>query len=213
MVKKNALIRRLPAVETLGSASVICSDKTGTLTQNKMTLKKLWVDGERDTENTIGNNSERARLMLLYASLCCDAKAEFTKEGERFIGDPTETAILSAAHENGIDGAEIEKTCPRLFERPFDSDRKLMTTVNKIAGKNGVMVKGVLELRCKNTFTAEMVGKTETLQVVSRKASAMLGRPVKVVTVDLSMKPSGNARMENLLRFGRDHSDIINMKE
>lgn len=78
---------------------------------------------------------------------------------------------------------------------------------------HGVMVKGVLELRCKNTFTAEMVGKTETLQVVSRKASAMLGRPVKVVTVDLSMKPSGNARMENLLRFGRDHSDIINMKE
>ena len=78
---------------------------------------------------------------------------------------------------------------------------------------HGVMVKGVLELHCKNTFTAEMVGKAETLQVVSRKASAMLGRPVKVVTVDLSAKPTGNSRMENLLRFGRDHSDIINMKD
>ena len=77
----------------------------------------------------------------------------------------------------------------------------------------GVLVKGVLELRCKNTFTAEMVGKTETLQIVSRKASALLGRPVKVITVDLSAKPSGNARMEKLLNFGRNHSEIINMKE
>ena len=75
------------------------------------------------------------------------------------------------------------------------------------------MVNGVLELRCKNTFTADMVGKAETLQIVSRKASAQLGRPVKVVAVDLSAKPAGNSRMESLLNFGRSHSDIINMKE
>ncbi|MGM9604837.1 MAG: DNA polymerase III subunit gamma/tau [Faecousia sp.] len=77
----------------------------------------------------------------------------------------------------------------------------------------GVMVNGVLELRCRNTFTAEMIGKSETLQIVSRKASAQLGRSVKVVTVDLSAKPLGNPRMENLLNFGRSHSDIIHMKE
>lgn len=77
----------------------------------------------------------------------------------------------------------------------------------------GVMVNGVLELRCKNTFTADMVGKAETLQIVSRKASAQLGRPVKVVAVDLSARPAGNSRMESLLNFGRSHSDIINMKE
>ena len=77
----------------------------------------------------------------------------------------------------------------------------------------GVMVKGVLELRCKNSFTAEMIGKSETLEIVSRKASAQLGRPVKVITVDLTAKPSGNSRMESLLQFGRNHSDIVNMKE
>ena len=77
----------------------------------------------------------------------------------------------------------------------------------------GVMVKGVLELRCRNTFTADMIGKKEILEIVSRKASAQLGRPVKVITVDLSARPAGNSRMENLLTFGRNHSDIVNMKE
>lgn len=77
----------------------------------------------------------------------------------------------------------------------------------------GVMVKGVLELRCKNTFTAEMIGKAEILEVVSRKASAQLGRPVKAVTVDLTARPAGNSRMESLLNFGRTHSDIVNMKD
>ena len=77
----------------------------------------------------------------------------------------------------------------------------------------GVMVKGVLELRCKNSCTAGMIGKSESLEIVSRKASAQLGRPVKVITVDLTSKPSGNSRMESLLNFGRNHSDIVNMKE
>lgn len=77
----------------------------------------------------------------------------------------------------------------------------------------GVLVKGVLELRCKNTFTAEMIGKAEILEVVSRKASAQLGRPVKAVTVDLTARPAGNSRMESLLNFGRTHSDIVNMKD
>ena len=76
----------------------------------------------------------------------------------------------------------------------------------------GVMRNGVLELRCKNSFTADMIGKPEILEVVARKATVQLGRPVKVVTVDMSSKPS-NARLDDLLRFGRSHSDIINMKE
>ena len=77
----------------------------------------------------------------------------------------------------------------------------------------GVMVKGVLELRCNNSFTAEMIGKNEILEIVARKASALLERPVKVITVDLTSKPTGNSRMESLLQFGRNHSDIVNMKE
>lgn len=81
------------------------------------------------------------------------------------------------------------------------------------APMRGVLVGGTLELRCKNTFTAEMIGKAEILEVVSRKASAQLGRPVKAVAVDLTARPAGNSRMENLLNFGRTHSDIVNLKD
>ena len=86
-----------------------------------------------------------------------------------------------------------------------------------VAGENapvqGALVKGTLELRCKNTFTAEMIGKAETLEIVSRKASALLGSPIKAATVDLSSKPARNARMESLLNFGRNHSDIVHVKD
>ena len=102
MVKKNALIRRLPAVETLGSASVICSDKTGTLTQNRMTLVKAYVDGASSVEEINTHNSETLRQLLQYASLCCDGTVIFRDNEEQHIGDPTETAIVYAAHKNNI---------------------------------------------------------------------------------------------------------------
>ncbi|MFR6278483.1 MAG: ATPase, partial [Acutalibacter sp.] len=94
MVRKNALIRRLPAVETLGSASVICSDKTGTLTQNRMTLVRLWVDGQRELETVSAQNSQAARRLLHYGALCCDGSVLYKEDGtEQHIGDPTETSI------------------------------------------------------------------------------------------------------------------------
>ena len=152
MVKRNALIRRLPAVETLGSASVICSDKTGTLTQNRMTLTRLWVEGEQSLEEVGTENSEAARRMLLLASLCCDGFVTFEADGtERHIGDPTETSILVAAHKNGMDQEKLQAQYPRRAELPFDSDRKLMTTVNEINGKIVAIVKGafdVMAARC-----------------------------------------------------------------
>ncbi|MGM9614767.1 MAG: calcium-translocating P-type ATPase, PMCA-type [Oscillospiraceae bacterium] len=151
LVKKNAIIRRLPAVETLGSASVICSDKTGTLTQNRMTLVKAWVDGMAEPESISGQNTEKIRRLLALGTLCSDGSVVFHGMEEQHIGDPTETAIVLAAHKNGMPKEQLNQTCPRLAEIPFDSDRKLMTTVNRMDGKNVVIVKGafdVMALRC-----------------------------------------------------------------
>ena len=146
MVKKNAIIRRLPAVETLGSASVICSDKTGTLTMNRMTLVEAYVDGEKVTEEINTENSKKVKNLLTMATLCCDGSVVFEKNKEKHIGDPTETAIVLAAHKNGIDKDELNKKYPRLGEIPFDSDRKLMSTINEIDGKYYVIVKGAVDV-------------------------------------------------------------------
>lgn len=146
MVKKNVLIRRLPAVETLGSASVICSDKTGTLTQNRMTLVQAYVDGADTTEEITGNNSAKVRQLLQYGTLCCNGSIVLTENAIQHLGDPTETAIVLAAHNNGLDKEALNKAYPRLAEIPFDSNRKLMTTVNKIEGKNIVIVKGAFDM-------------------------------------------------------------------
>ena len=146
MVKKNAIIRRLPAVETLGSASIICSDKTGTLTQNRMTLVKAYRDGSAEPEEIHTQNSEEIQKLLQYAALCCDGSVIFHGEEEQHIGDPTETAIVLAAHRNGMPKDDLNRSYPRLAEIPFDSDRKLMTTVNRINGKNIVIVKGAFDM-------------------------------------------------------------------
>ncbi len=146
MVKKNALIRRLPAVETLGSASIICSDKTGTLTQNKMTLTKAFYDGEENTEEISSSCSDKIKELLKYATLCCDGSVIFENNEEKHIGDPTETAIVVASHKIGMEKDALNDACPRLGELPFDSDRKLMSTINKIDGKNIVIVKGAFDM-------------------------------------------------------------------
>ncbi len=146
MVKKNALIRRLPAVETLGSASVICSDKTGTLTQNRMTLIRAYTDEGRLYEPISAQNTEGVRRLLSYATLCCDGTVIFEEDGEKHIGDPTETAIIVAAHKNGIKKDAINERYARLAAIPFDSDRKLMTTVHNIEGKYTVIVKGAFDV-------------------------------------------------------------------
>lgn len=146
MVKKNAIIRRLPAVETLGSASVICSDKTGTLTQNRMTLVKAYTDAGRHIEDITGQPSDDVRRLLQYSTLCCNGSVVFHGEEEQPIGDPTETAIVAAAHKIGMPKEDLNREYPRLAEIPFDSDRKLMTTVNRIDGRNIAIVKGAFDV-------------------------------------------------------------------
>ena len=145
MVKKNAIIRRLPAVETLGGASVICSDKTGTLTQNRMTLVKAWADGQDAPEEISSKNTTPVKQLLLFGMLCCDGSVTFENGAEQHIGDQTETSIIVAAHKNGLGQDAMAKQYPRLAELPFDSDRKRMTTINCMGGKNMVIVKGAFD--------------------------------------------------------------------
>ena len=175
MVRKNALIRRLPAVETLGSASVICSDKTGTLTQNRMTLVKLWVNGEPELETVSASNTPAARELLRYGALCCDGSVVYKEDGtEQHIGDPTETSILVAAHKNGMEQDELNRQYPRLAELPFDSDRKLMTSVNQIDGKIVAIVKGAFDMMAARCVSGNLEAAKEKNDEMSRGALRVL---------------------------------------
>lgn len=199
MAKRNALIRRLPAVETLGCASVICSDKTGTLTQNRMTLVKSYTDGADDTEDITDHCSEEVKKLLTFGTLCSDGTVVFENGVEKQIGDPTETAIVHAAHINGIKKDEIIKQYERLAEIPFDSDRKLMTTVNRIDGKNIVIVKGAfdnLSLRC-------IAGDIEKARIITDKMSeeALRVLAVAIKEIDIVPEEPTSEELENGLTF------------
>ena len=181
MVKRNALIRRLPAVETLGGASVICSDKTGTLTQNRMTLVQAYANNGEIVEKISGSNGEEIKKLLLYGTLCSDGSVVFSDGEEKHIGDPTETAIVLAAHKNGVDKAEINKAYPRLSEIPFDSDRKLMTTVNEIDGKYVVIVKGAFDVMASRCIKGNIARAAEVNEQMSSNALRVLAVAYKII--------------------------------
>ncbi len=181
MVKRNALIRRLPAVETLGSASVICSDKTGTLTQNRMTLTHVYVDGFDDVEELKENCSDKARELIRTATLCCDGSVVFENDKAKHIGDPTETAIVFAAHKCRDPKDELNEKYPRLAELPFDSDRKLMTTVNRIEGKNIVIVKGAFDVMVKRCIKGDLEKAKEITDRMSTQALRVLAVAYKEI--------------------------------
>ena len=174
MVKKNALIRRLPAVETLGSASIICSDKTGTLTQNRMTLVKAYSDGAEDVEEISEGCSDKTKELLCYGTLCCDGSVVFGENGEQHIGDPTETSIVLAAHKLGYAKDDLNKKYPRLAEIPFDSDRKLMTTVNNIDEKNVVIVKGAFDMMASRCISGNLEKARKITERMSENALRVL---------------------------------------
>ena len=152
MVKKNAIVKRLPAVETLGSATVICSDKTGTLTQNKMTVEKIFINAKTSDLEEMKPEAQNEDLRkLVYANMLCN-DTKIGKDGT-LTGDPTETALVDMAFKLDFDPSIYDRT-PRLEEIPFDSDRKLMTTVNEQNGKYIVYTKGGVDelLNCCNSY-------------------------------------------------------------
>ena len=174
MVKVNAIIKRLSAVETLGSTTVICSDKTGTLTQNKMTIQRIY-DGKElyevsgtgyspvgDITDASGSKSTDAVRKILEGILLCN-DAIYDPGKEMIVGDPTEGAMVVLAHKAGIVKGELEAKYPRLQEIPFDSDRKLMSTFHSIGGKTIMYTKGAPDELLRRCISIDLGGKEEAL--------------------------------------------------
>ena len=142
MARENAIIRRLQAVEGLGSVSVICSDKTGTLTQNRMTVQKLYTGGKVVPVEDADFSDPMQEPLLRAALLCSDATVD--ENGE--VGDPTETALVRLGEDHGFDEEAARSRWPRLAELPFDSDRKLMSTVHELSGGLMLVTKGAVDV-------------------------------------------------------------------
>ena len=201
MVKRNALIRRLPAVETLGSASVICSDKTGTLTQNRMTLTKAYFDGNQNIEDINESCSDDIKKLLCFGTLCSDGTVVLKNGEEQHIGDPTETAIVLAAHKLGHPKETLSKQCPRLATIPFDSDRKLMSVICSIDGKNIVIVKGAFDIMADRCISGDLETAKMVTESMSENALRVLAVGYKEID-EVPEKPTTEELESNLTFMG-----------
>ena len=227
MIKKRAIVRKLPAVETLGCASVICSDKTGTMTQNKMTVTKLWSGGKTwdvtgtgytpqgeflDGEQPISLKTEKSLLQLLTFGMLCN-NADVMEKGDQFVldGDPTEGAMFVAALKAGLTRGQLHERFTIVKEFPFDSIRKMMSVIVKDeAGKHFVVTKGapdVLFSRCESILWD---GKTapfnkEYQSVVNREMDGLASHALRLIAVGFKPLTTGNI----LLHEDEAEKDLI----
>ena len=165
MAKEHAIIRKLQAVEGLGSVSIVCSDKTGTLTQNKMTVEDYYVDGKRIPVSEINLNDPNQERLLNFSILCNDSSNANGQE----IGDPTETALINLGSRLGREAFEVRDVYDRKSEIPFDSDRKLMSTAHVFSGRHVMIVKGAVDVLL-TRMTHIRRGETVEPMTAERKA-------------------------------------------
>lgn len=206
MVKRNALIKKLPAVETLGNATVICSDKTGTLTLNKMTVTQAATNDFSQSHIVDQLAANKTNQTLAYASALCN---DASLNGEKEIGDPTEVALILFAQKLGFNQSNLKKEFPRLFEQPFDSDRKRMTTLHKIDGQLTVFTKGATDEMlplCTHIMTNNGVRKItpqdkKQIAHLSHQMQAGALRVLGFATKIVDNLPEANADLENNLTF------------
>ncbi|HJX02232.1 MAG TPA: cation-translocating P-type ATPase [Candidatus Bathyarchaeia archaeon] len=185
MAKVNAIVKKLPAVETLGCTSVICSDKTGTMTKGEMTVQRIYASGKAIKVSGVGYepkgeflfedkkidpSAEEIRILLTTATLCNDAKLEKETETDRWIikGDPTEGALVVTAAKTELWKEELEKNEPRIAEIPFSSERKCMTTFHEASGKKKAYMKGAPEVVLGKCTKILANGKTRKITVEDR---------------------------------------------
>lgn len=165
MAKEHAIVRKLQAVEGLGSVSIICSDKTGTLTQNKMTVEHYYVDGQSVSTDKIDLQNPSQSRLLISSILCNDS----TNIDGVEIGDPTETALINLGSNLGLDPEEVRVKYPRESENPFDSDRKMMATKHSLNGVPTMIVKGAVDVLLDRTDWIEMKGETYEITEETRR--------------------------------------------
>lgn len=210
MVKRNAIVRKLPSVETLGSATVICSDKTGTLTQNKMTVVKMYYNNNTYDIETVIKNEEYENI-LKTGLLCNESKIVGEDNDKKIVGDPTETVLVELAQRDNIEKQEYDKRYIRIGEVPFDSDRKLMSTINVEDGKNIVHTKGAVDellkvckfIQIDNNIIELSQEMKETIifnnEEMAKQALRMLGFAYK--QIDFVPEVVNNITIENELIF------------